>query len=114
MVMIWVASVAHMIFGATVMMCRSCGVSSRLRARCGDSRAFSRISRSTRLRATRMPSIEAQLRVALNNSQYATLVADEPGVVTAVLAEPGQVVAQGQSVFRIARLGDLDVVADVP
>jgi multidrug efflux system membrane fusion protein len=62
----------------------------------------------------RARQLEAQLRVAVNNSQYATLVADGPGVVSAVLAEPGQVVAQGQSVFRIARLGDVDVVADVP
>jgi multidrug efflux system membrane fusion protein len=62
----------------------------------------------------RVRELEAQLRVVLNNSHYATLVADGPGVVTAVLAEPGQVVAQGQPVFRIARLGDLDVVADLP
>jgi multidrug efflux system membrane fusion protein len=62
----------------------------------------------------RVKQLEAQLRVALNNSQYAILVADAPGVVTSVLAEPGQVVAQGQTVFKIARLGDVDAVADVP
>jgi multidrug efflux system membrane fusion protein len=62
----------------------------------------------------RVRQLEAQLRVALNNSQYALLVADGPGVVTAVLAEPGQVIAQGQAVFKIARLGDVEVAADVP
>ena len=60
-VMIWVASVAHIMFGASVMIFRSCGVVSRGRERCGDSRPFSRISRSTRLRATRMPSITRSL-----------------------------------------------------
>jgi len=53
-VAIWVASVARITFGALVIICRSCGASLRVRARCGDNRAFSRI---TRLRATRMPSI---------------------------------------------------------
>jgi len=56
-VAIWVASVAHIRFGAVVMICRSCGVSARVWARCGESRACSRISRSTHLRATWIPSI---------------------------------------------------------
>jgi len=56
-VAIWVASVAHITFGALVMIRRSCGASVRVRARCGDNRACSRITRSTRLRATRMQSI---------------------------------------------------------
>jgi hypothetical protein len=55
-VVIWVASVAHMTFGASVMIRRSCGASGRGQTRCGESRACSRISRSTRLRETRMPS----------------------------------------------------------
>jgi hypothetical protein len=52
----WVASVAHIRFGASVTMLRSCVSAGWRCERCGDSRAFSRISRSTRLRATRMPS----------------------------------------------------------
>ena len=35
----------------------SCGVAVRVRARCGDNRVFSRISRRTRLRLTRMVSV---------------------------------------------------------
>jgi RND family efflux transporter MFP subunit len=62
----------------------------------------------------RVREIEAQSRVARNNAQYTTLLADGPGVVTAVLVEPGQVVAQGQTVFRIARLGELEAIVNIP
>ena len=56
-VVIWVASVAHVRSGAAVMMRRSWAVSARLQARCGDKGACARISRSTRWRETRMPSV---------------------------------------------------------
>jgi len=58
--------------------------------------------------------IEAQLRVLNNSLQYTTLLADGPGVVTAVLVEPGQVVAQGQTAIRVAKLGEVEVVANIP
>jgi RND family efflux transporter MFP subunit len=57
--------------------------------------------------------LDAQLAIARDNARYATLVADAPGRVTAVLAEPGQVVSQGQTVFRIARAGEMEVLANV-
>ncbi len=62
----------------------------------------------------RVREIEAQRRVLNNSVQYTTLAADAPGVVTAVLAEPGQVVAAGQPVLRVARLGALEAVANIP
>lgn len=62
----------------------------------------------------RVREMEATLKVARDNSRYTILVADGDGVVTAVLAEPGQVLAQGQTVFRIARLGEVEAVADIP
>jgi membrane fusion protein, multidrug efflux system len=62
----------------------------------------------------RVKQFEAQLRTVRNNARYATLVSDGAGVVTAVAVEPGQVVAQGQSVLKIARPGELEVVADIP
>ncbi len=58
--------------------------------------------------------IEAQLRVLNNSVQYTTLLADSPGVVTAALVEPGQVVAQGQPAFRVARLGEVEAIANIP
>lgn len=49
-----------------------------------------------------------------NQSGYTRLVADVAGVVTAVDAEPGQVVAAGAPVVRIAQDGARDVVLVVP
>jgi RND family efflux transporter MFP subunit len=59
-------------------------------------------------------SAEAQARLAQNQAAYTTLVADAPGVVAAVLAEPGQVVGAGQGVFRLARDGDREVAINIP
>jgi multidrug efflux system membrane fusion protein len=62
----------------------------------------------------RVRQFVSQLRVVRNNAEYATLVSDGPGVVTAVSIEPGQVVAQGEGVLKIARPGELEVAADIP
>src|SRR5512132_1314700 len=60
-----VASIAHMTFGASVTMWRSCAASGRGRVRWGDSSACSRIRRSTRLREVRIPSIARSLAQTL-------------------------------------------------
>jgi RND family efflux transporter MFP subunit len=64
--------------------------------------------------AARVREAEAQLSVSRNNLDYATLVADAAGIVTDVFAEPGQVMAQGQPVLRIAREGAMEAVASIP
>lgn len=56
----------------------------------------------------------AQAQLAQNQARYTTLLADAPGVVAAVLAEPGQVVAAGQGVFRVARDGEREVAVAIP
>ena len=57
---------------------------------------------------------QAQLAGQGNQASYTTLVADVSGVVTAVDADPGQVVAAGTPVVRIAQDGPRDVVFSVP
>lgn len=57
---------------------------------------------------------DAQARLAKNQAAYTTLLADAAGVVAAVLAEPGQVVAAGQGVFRLARDGGREVAIALP
>ena len=57
---------------------------------------------------------EAQATLAKNQSTYTTLVADAAGVIAATFAEPGQVVAAGQPIVRLAREGERDVVISIP
>jgi multidrug efflux system membrane fusion protein len=57
---------------------------------------------------------QAQLASQGNQASYATLVADAAGVVTAIEAQPGQVVSAGTPVLRIAQDGARDVVFAVP
>ena len=57
---------------------------------------------------------QAQADVARNNTGYAILAADADGVVVETLAEPGQVIATGQVVVRIAHAGAREAVIDLP
>lgn len=63
---------------------------------------------------SRLQQARAQSDLAANQSGYTTLTADRDGVVTAILAEPGQVVAAGQPVARIAQPGAREVLIHVP
>lgn len=56
----------------------------------------------------------AQADVQGNQAGYAQLVADGAGVVTGVDAEPGQVLAAGTPVVRVALDGPRDIVFSVP
>ena len=59
-------------------------------------------------------SAQAQVRIAREQQSYTVLFADAPGAVTAVGAEPGEVVRAGQMVVQLARQGGRDAVFDVP
>src|SRR5690606_7373643 len=62
----------------------------------------------------RVAQAGAQLANARNTSRFQDLRADAPGVVTAVDAEAGQVVAAGQVVIRVAPLDEFELAVDVP
>ena len=62
----------------------------------------------------RVEQARSQLASAENNLAYTELRADTDGVVTAVQAEVGQVMAQGQGVVRVARTDELEIVVGVP
>ena len=62
----------------------------------------------------RLDRAKRALDLAANQLAYATLTADSDGIVTATLAEPGQVVAAGTPVVRLARSGDREAVVAVP
>lgn len=63
---------------------------------------------------SKLAAARAQERQAANQVGYTTLVADSAGVITAIEAEAGQVVAAGQTVARLARPGEMEVVFAVP
>ena len=52
--------------------------------------------------------------LAQNTLSYATLVADADGVVTATLAEPGQVIASGQAVVSLAHADAREADVSIP
>jgi membrane fusion protein, multidrug efflux system len=62
----------------------------------------------------RVDQAKSQLSSAENNLAYTELRADAPGVVTAVQAEVGQVMTQGQGVVRVARTDELEILVGVP
>ena len=61
-----------------------------------------------------LESVRAQSGMSSHQAGYASLVADTPGVVTAIEAEPGQVLAAGTPVLRLALDSGRDVVFSVP
>lgn len=56
----------------------------------------------------------AQITLAENQRAYAVLTAPADGVVSAVLAEAGQVVSAGQAVLRLAQSGEKELLAYIP
>ncbi len=72
--------------------------------------------KQTALKGARAPleQARAQAGVQGNQAAYSQLVAVAGGVVTAVEAEPGTVLAAGTPVLRLAHDGDRDAVFSVP
>lgn len=63
--------------------------------------------------AARLESARSQLRVTQNQMAYTELVADSDGVITMLAAEAGQVVSAGQTVMKLARPEEKEVVFNV-
>ncbi len=57
---------------------------------------------------------QAQLLAQSNQATYTRLTAPNAGVITAIEAEPGQVLSAGAAVVRLAQDGPLDAVFSVP
>jgi RND family efflux transporter MFP subunit len=64
--------------------------------------------------SAQLKAAEAQYDLARNASRYTELLADSDGLIMNTLAEPGQVVAAGQAVVRLARRGDREAVIQLP
>src|SRR5262245_7421287 len=62
----------------------------------------------------RLERAQRALDLAKNQLAYAELKADADGVITAAMAEPGQVVAIGQAVVRLAHRGEKEALVALP
>jgi multidrug efflux system membrane fusion protein len=76
--------------------------------------AFDLKQNTLNLTQARLQQTQSQLAVVNNQSRYTSLVAPKAGLITAVAAEAGQVVAAGQPVFRFAAGTDREVLIHVP
>jgi len=63
---------------------------------------------------SQVEAADAQVKFAQDQLGFTELTADAPGVITAVGAEPGEVVSAGRMIVSLARLGARDAVFDVP
>jgi RND family efflux transporter MFP subunit len=61
-----------------------------------------------------LAAADAEARVAGNEATYTVLLADTDGTVVETLGEPGQVVAAGQTVVRVAEAGPREAVVALP
>ena len=76
--------------------------------------ALERQAATTAAADARVKAARSQLASAQNGLNFQTLRADKAGVVVAIDAEAGSVVTAGQSVLRVAQLGEKELVVNVP
>ncbi len=75
---------------------------------------YDRVRTQFEVSKAQLEQTRAELSVTENQARYTQLRADHAGVITAVEAEVGQVVAAGQTVMRVARAGEREVAISVP
>jgi RND family efflux transporter MFP subunit len=76
--------------------------------------AYDKVKADAESASAELNAAQAQADVARNETSYAVLCADADGVVVETLAEPGQVVAAGQVVVRVAHAGRREAIIELP
>ncbi|CAD2252478.1 efflux RND transporter periplasmic adaptor subunit [Xanthomonas arboricola pv. juglandis] len=76
--------------------------------------AYDQIKAAADTARAQLGAAQAQAEVARNANRYTDLLADADGVVMETLVEPGQVVAAGQPVVRLAHAGRREAVIQLP
>ena len=76
--------------------------------------AYEKVKADAESARAELNASQAQATVARNQTSYAVLLADADGVVVETLAEPGQVVAAGQVVVRVAHAGPREAIIELP
>lgn len=75
---------------------------------------YDNIENQYRAGEARLKQIRAEYDVAANQAGYAVLRATQDGIIARRLAEVGQVVAAGQTVYTLAADGEREVLISVP
>jgi len=76
--------------------------------------AYDKVKAAAEAARAELNAADARADVARNETDYAVLLSDADGVVVETLAEPGQVVAPGQVVVRVARAGPREAIIELP
>jgi RND family efflux transporter MFP subunit len=76
--------------------------------------AYDQVKAAADAAKAQLAAAEAQAQVAKDEGDYSLLVADAEGTVVETLAEPGQVVAAGQSVIKLAHAGPREAAVYLP
>lgn len=76
--------------------------------------AYDQVKAAARTTQAQLAAAQAQSRITGNAADYAVLRADADGVVVAIMAEPGQVIAAGQPVVRLAKAGPREAAVSLP
>jgi membrane fusion protein, multidrug efflux system len=85
-----------------------------LRTGFGTRQAYDRALKSLQVAEANVEAAEAQFDIAREQLTYTDLVSEAAGSVLATGAEPGEVVAAGRMILRIATAGGLEAAFDVP
>ncbi len=75
---------------------------------------FDKLSAATDAARARFKQASAELGASQNQVGYTNLLADSDGVISTISAEPGMVVAAGQTVARLAHDGQREVAISIP
>lgn len=75
---------------------------------------YDQAQQALRTAQSQLDNAEAQLHIAKDRVSYTQLKAGVAGSITARMAEAGEVVQPGQTVFQVARQDGRDAVFDVP
>jgi RND family efflux transporter MFP subunit len=76
--------------------------------------AFDQVVATRKAAESQVDAARANVDIAQNRLGYTRLVANAAGAVTAVGAEPGEVVQGGRMIVQLAQKGGIDAVFDVP
>jgi RND family efflux transporter MFP subunit len=79
-----------------------------------SSQAYDSVKAALDAAKATLAAAKAQAKIAENADTYADLVADADGIIVSVLVEPGQVVAAGQAVIRLAKNGSREAEVYLP